>query len=48
MDKQKEKLKVKILSALEAGKDTHEIAKKYKVSWQTVAAYKAHITMGSY
>lgn len=48
MDKAKQKLKQKIISALERGEDTHKIASKYDVSWQTVAAYKAHITMGTY
>lgn len=43
-----EKTKKSILSDLRKGKDTHDIAKKYKVSVQTVAAYKAHLTMGTY
>jgi DNA-binding NarL/FixJ family response regulator len=45
---QQEKLKNKILSDLRKGMDTHKIAKKYGVSVQTVAAYKAHMTMGTY
>jgi hypothetical protein len=42
-----EQLKTKIVSALNKGTDTHTIADRYKVSWQKVAAYKAHITMGN-
>lgn len=44
----KEKMKQKILSDLRKGMDTHKIAKKYGVTVQTVAAYRAHMTMGTY
>jgi Mor family transcriptional regulator len=48
MSKPKEKPIAQIKADLKRGGDTHKIAKKYKVSWQTVAAVKAHLTMGTY
>lgn len=46
--KQKDKLRTKVLSELKKGKKTEAIANKLGVTVQTVAAYKAHLTMGSY
>lgn len=43
-----EKLRNQIISWLNKGKDSHWIANKLKVTWQTVAAVKAHLTMGTY
>ncbi len=42
------KLKEQIISDLTKGIPSEKIAKKRKVSKMTVAAYKAHITMGTY
>lgn len=45
----KEKLKTKVIELIGKGWDNAKIMKKFpEVSRQQIAAYRAHITMGTY
>jgi len=45
----KEKLKTKVLELIRKGWENERIMKKFpEVSKQQIAAYRAHITMGTY